>query len=78
MGRHGVKISAHGMANGAKRYETIATSGYEQDKHPGEFGQTMQCDLSRTRVRFIAISASAAEMHELTCAPLSNPRNNAQ
>ena len=54
------------------------TCANEQDKHPGEFGQTMLCDLSRTRVRFIAISASAATMHELTCAPLSNPRHNAQ
>ena len=77
MGRHGVKISAHGMANGAKRYETIATSGYEQDKHPGEFGQTMQCISLSTMVECIAISASAALMHELTFDPFPNPRHDA-
>ena len=77
MGRHGVKISAHGMTNGAKRYETIATSGYEQDKHPGEFGQTMQCISLSTMVECIAISASAALMHELTFDPFPNPRHDA-
>ena len=76
-GHHGVKNSAHEMTNGAKRYETIATCGYEQDKLPGEFGQTMLCDLLRTRVRFIAISAGAAIKHKLTYAPLPNPRHDA-
>ena len=64
-----------GLRSGTGRKSIGGENG---NKHSGEFGQTMQCDLSRTRVRFIAISASAAEMYELTCAPLSNPRNNAQ
>ena len=72
--RHGVGISAHGMTNGAKRYETFALIGYEQDKHRGEFGQTMLCASLNTGDLCIAISASVALMHILTFAPLSNPR----
>ena len=51
------------------------TCANEQDKHPGEFGQTMQCISLSTMVECIAISASAALMHELTFDPFPNPRH---